>query len=198
MNREETLATQRGHGKRGHRGCSCRMQDPRVIFDALALKEGECFLDLGCGPGDYAIHAAQIVGPSGVVYALDKSESLIADLRRRAGADGISNLVAATADATASLPIERGSVDVCLVATVLHIPDVTRRAEELCAGIRRTLKPDGRLAIIECHKRDMPFGPPQHMRLTPEETETLISRFGFRKTGIADLGYNYMVTFQPV
>lgn len=174
------------------------MQDPEIAFNALALKGGDRFLDIGCGPGDYTIHAAKIVGPSGTVHAVDRSESLIADLERRAAAEGTSNIVATAADATMPLPIEGGCVDVCLVATVLHIPDVTRRANDLCAEIRRVLKPDGRLAIIECHKREMPFGPPQHMRLSPEDTEDLIGRFGFRKTGIVDLGYNYLITFRPV
>lgn len=198
MNLKESPVNRCDHGKQGNRGCSYRMQDPQIVFDALALKGGNCFLDIGCGPGDYTIHAARIVGPSGMVHGVDRSESLVADLRWRAAAEGISNIVATATDATMSLPIEEGCVDVCLVATMLHIPDVARKANELCAEIRRVLKPDGRLAVIECHKQAMPFGPPQHIRLSPEETKGLIGRSGFRKIGIVDLGYNYLITFRPV
>ncbi|MGB8274799.1 MAG: methyltransferase domain-containing protein, partial [Alphaproteobacteria bacterium] len=134
------------------------------MFGELKLKAGDVFIDLGCGPGDYALHASKLVGPSGVVYALDKSEPLIAHVKQRASAEGITNITAIVADATELLPIREGCVDVCLAATVLHIPDVAKRAKALCTEIRRILKTDGRLAIIECHKKDMSFGPPKHMR----------------------------------
>ncbi|MBN1546188.1 MAG: methyltransferase domain-containing protein, partial [Syntrophaceae bacterium] len=167
-------------GKQGHGGGSnsFHMHDPRVVFEALALKEGDCFLDLGCGPGDYSIEASRFVGNTGVVYALDRSELLINNLKRRVAEEGVVNLVARVADATRLLPIEDRCVDICLVSTVLHIPDVTRNTKALCNEICRVLKPDGRLAVIECHKEDMSFGPPQHMRLSPEDSEGLITRYG--------------------
>lgn len=57
------------------------MHDPEVVFDSLTLKEGDCFLDLGCGPGDYSIKASKLAGDSGVVYALDKTPSMIEALK---------------------------------------------------------------------------------------------------------------------
>ena len=51
------------------------MHDSKTVFGALGLKPGETFLDLGCGPGDYAMAAAKIVGPSGTVIAFDKWRS---------------------------------------------------------------------------------------------------------------------------
>lgn len=197
MNFEHTCNHRCGRGGRGHGRApsSFWMHDPKVVFNELKLKEGDCFLDMGCGPGDYAIQASKIVGWSGVVYALDKSELLVAGLKRRASEEGITNIVAMVADATKPLPIKEGCADVCLVATVFHIPDITKRANVLCDEIRRVLKPDGRLAVIECHKKDLSFGPPQHMRLLPEELEDLISPYGFRKESLVDLGYNYMIQF---
>jgi ubiquinone/menaquinone biosynthesis C-methylase UbiE len=171
------------------------MHDPEVVFNVLKLKEGDCFLDMGCGPGEYAIRASKIVGLSGVIYALDRSEMLIADLKRRVSEKGITNIIAMVADITGPLPVKEGCVDVCLVATVFHIPDITQSANVLGDGIRRVLKPDGRLAIIECHKENLSFGPPQHMRLSPEEVEALLSPCNFRKERVIDLGYNYMIQF---
>jgi len=31
------------------------MHDPHLIFEELDLKEGDSFLDLGCGTGDYTL-----------------------------------------------------------------------------------------------------------------------------------------------
>jgi ubiquinone/menaquinone biosynthesis C-methylase UbiE len=171
------------------------MHDPDIVFGELGLKTGDVFLDLGCGPGEYALRASEIVGEKGVVYALDRVESHIADLEKRAADAGVTNITAIAADITGPLPIDDSCVDVCLLATVLHIPDVTRRAEEVCAEIRRVLKPDGRLAVIECHKQARPFGPPEHMRLFPAEVKGLMARYGLEALGEVDLGYNYLIRF---
>ena len=44
--------------------------DVNLVFEKLDLKEGQIFLDLGCGAGDYSIKASSYVGDSGIVYAL--------------------------------------------------------------------------------------------------------------------------------
>jgi hypothetical protein len=33
------------------------------------------------------------------------------------------------------------------------------------------------------------------MRLSPEELEEMITPYGFKKTGVTDLGYNYLIQF---
>ncbi len=170
------------------------MQDPGMVFSELGLKAGDVFLDIGCGVGDYAIHAARLVGNVGHVYALDKVPFLIRELQARAVAEDVTNLTAGVADAAHSLPIHDDSVDVCLVSTVLHIPDVTANSDRLFSEIRRVLKTDGHVAIIECSKKDLSFGPPEKMRLTPDEVETMATRCGFHKLREVDLGFNYMIT----
>jgi ubiquinone/menaquinone biosynthesis C-methylase UbiE len=171
------------------------MHDPEVVFKELKLKEGDFFLDLGCGPGDYAMEASRIVGNSGFVYALDKWQYLIHRLREKAASYGLNNIQAVVSDITAPLPVMDNCVDVCFMATVLHIPAVTKRMGAVFTQVRRVLKPDGRFAIIECKKEDMPFGPPKHMRLSPTDIENSIKKYGFKKLSLVDLGYNYMIQF---
>jgi ubiquinone/menaquinone biosynthesis C-methylase UbiE len=165
------------------------------VFGELKLKEGDVFLDLGCGPGDYAIYASRFVGESGTVYALDRLESNVSELMQTAMEEGLGNITAAASDITGPFPIDDACVDVSLLATVLHIPDVTRSAEGLCSEIRRVLKPDGRMVVIDCHKKDLRFGPPEHMRLSAEEATELMEKCGFKFLRQADLGYNYLIQF---
>lgn len=174
------------------------MQDPASVFGELNLKAGDLFLDLGCGLGKYTLFASGIVEREGRVYALDKSESLIANLKQIAATEGMANITATVADAIKPLPIRENCIDVCLVATVLHIPDIARNVKSLCAEIRRVLKPDGRLAIIECHKEDLTFGPPEYMRLSPEEVKDLMAQYDFKLLTKVDLGYNYLIQFVPI
>lgn len=164
-------------------------------YPSLTLKEGDTFLDIGCGVGEYSLHASELVGVSGRVYALDKSESILAEFTQQVLDSKISNIITLVADATKPLPIQDGSVDLCLVATVLHVPEVARQIQALGKEIHRVLKPGGRLAVIECSLKDLSFGPPPHMRLSPVTLGSMITPLNFDKLDEIDLGFNYLMQF---
>ena len=56
-----------------------------IFMDALNLRTGERVLELGCGGGSYAVEAAQFVGPTGHIAAIDISADQIAAARDRCG-----------------------------------------------------------------------------------------------------------------
>jgi ubiquinone/menaquinone biosynthesis C-methylase UbiE len=172
------------------------MHDPHLVFSELNLREGDSFLDMGCGLGDYAVHASKIVLDSGRVYALDVSRTAIDNLIEKIGSQGLNNIAVVFSDITGPLPIEDNCIDVCFMSTVLHTIDLAENGKALFNEIYRVLKTDGRLSIINCKKEDQPFGPPFHMRLSPKETEDSIKQHGFEMIRLIDLGYNYMITFQ--
>jgi len=71
--------------------------DPGTLWAALNLLRGVTFLDLGCGQGNYSLAAADLIGPAGVVYAVDLWEEGIAALQERAAREGRGNLKALVA-----------------------------------------------------------------------------------------------------
>ncbi|KKG14669.1 ubiquinone biosynthesis methyltransferase UbiE [Methanosarcina sp. 2.H.T.1A.6] len=186
----------RRENKQRHGRSSFWMHDPNLIFSELKLKAGDYFLDMGCGPGDYAIWASKIVGNSGIVYALDRWQDLIDDLTKKADLEELTNIVGMVTDITKPLSIDEGYINVYFISTVLHSLDLVKDSNIIFSEIYRVLKPDGRLAIIECKKEELSFGPPLHMRLSPEELEDLITKYGFEKIKLTDLGYNYMIQFK--
>lgn len=198
MNKHNRCNCEHGHGemKKQRRGISSfAMHDSDLVFRELKLKSGDCFLDAGCGAGDYTIRASKIVGDSGVVYAMDKQKETIVSLIEEINSQGLKNIKAAVSDIACPLPIEDKSIDVCLIATVLHISDVAKNMRTLFNEVHRVLKPEGRVAVIEIKKEETPFGPPIHMRLSEEDVANLIIPYGFEKTNAVDLGCNYMIQF---
>ena len=172
------------------------MQDPELVFGELNLKERDYFLDLGCGPGDYSIRALQLIGDSGIVYALDRDHDAIVDLRDKVVSVGSKNIKAEVCDISGPLPIKDRSIDICFISTVLHSLNLADVEKTLFGEIRRVLKPDGRVAIIECKKEVQPFGPPMSMRISPDELERIITPHGFERISLSDLGYNYLIQFK--
>ena len=172
------------------------MQDPEIIFRDLQLKHGDCFVDLGCGPGDYSLHASRLIGDAGRVYALDRFQSTVEALTVEAASQGCGNVTVLVADLARPLPLEDGRADVCFMATVLHALNVVAVGPVLFPEIIRVLKPGGSLAVVECKKEDRPWGPPKHVRLSPKQVEAMVGPYGFERVGLVDLGKNYLVRFR--
>ncbi len=172
------------------------MQEPEQVFRILDIGPGRHILDMGCGAGDYALQAARLAGRSGRVTAVDHWPPIVDALKAAARAAGLSGIRCLTADITQPpLPVEGHSMDLCMAFTVLHIFGSEHHRKGLFKEAARVLKPGGRLAVMECKKEDMSFGPPVHMRLSPDEVRALALECGFRETGCTDLGYNYLSIF---
>ena len=64
----------------------------RMIFAEAGIRPGMRVLDLGCGAGDSAFVAADLVGPGGSVVGLDHSPEALARARLRAGQRGLAQV----------------------------------------------------------------------------------------------------------
>ncbi|BBO91159.1 class I SAM-dependent methyltransferase [Desulfosarcina ovata] len=170
--------------------------DVDTFFNSLNLNEEMTFLDLACGVGNYAVAVAERI--RGTVHALDLWPEGIDTLKQRAEKKGLGNINAAVCNVSQSLPLEKNIVDACLMATVLHdlIRDGTHT--DALAEIVRVLKPDGRLAVVEFKKQPGPPGPPEHIRLSPEELDAVLAPLGFGCRETVDLGAAvYMSLYRP-
>jgi len=183
-------------GFRTESRCSFGGQDPERVFDSLNLRSGDCFLDAGCGLGEYSLPAAERVGPTGAVIALDRDPHMIRQLRRDANTSSVNNIMNLIATLGAQLPLRNQSADVCLISSVLHMPGLDDRWEVLFTELHRVLRHGARLGIIEAHKSDVSPELPLHLRLTPETIITGIQPYGFKWSGLIDLSSSYLVWFE--
>ncbi|MDQ2080745.1 methyltransferase domain-containing protein [Xanthobacteraceae bacterium Astr-EGSB] len=178
---------------------SYHMQNPALVFDRLGLRRGSVLLDLGCGPGDYALQAAEIVGTTGRVHAMDLSESLLRWVAEEAVQRDLTNVSAQVGDMRARLPFDDETVDVCLIAQVLHaLPDRAVCLPSVFGEVFRVLRARGTLAIIECKKEDACFGPPLSARLGPEDLIPVAETRGFAAASNHDLGVSYLLLLSAV
>jgi ubiquinone/menaquinone biosynthesis C-methylase UbiE len=170
--------------------------DADRFWRLMALQNTTVLLDLGCGVGNYALPAARIIGPRGVVYALDAWADGIAALRESAADRRLTMLRPVVADISEPLPLTPASVDVVLLATVVHDLIQDGRFENTMGEVGRVLAANGRLAVVEFKKIDGPPGPPRHIRLSPEALATAVRPFGFRLKTMDDIGdCHYLAQF---
>ncbi len=164
------------------------------VLQTLCLTPSTVFLDLGCGRGNYTIAVAEHIGPQGKVYGIDAWQEGLEQLEERAAARGPNNIRTIHANLNEHIPLEDGIVDVCFMATVLH--DLLREGsgEVAMTEIARVLRPGGRLCIIEFKKVEDSPGPPLSVRLSPEETEKIITPFGFVKDQVTEVSpFHYLL-----
>lgn len=170
--------------------------EPEKLLEELQLKPGITFLDLGSGAGNYTLAVAEVIGAHGVVVALDLWPPGIEALEERAAAAGRKNIQARLADVSKHVPLGDQSVDVCLMATVLHDLAEFAMAAGALQEAYRVLKPEAVLAIVEFDKVESHPGPPLRIRLAPEEVEKLVAPYGFEKTRVSRVGANnYLILF---
>lgn len=135
---------------------------PREALLRFGLAPGMTFVDVGAGTGFFARAAEAIVGPEGTVVAVDSSAQMLEILRLRTGRHRIRVLQSSDYD----IPLEDASADLVMVAFVLHETEDRKR---FLKELRRLLKPQGRILILEWKKQDEEHGPPRDERLSPED-----------------------------
>lgn len=127
-------------------GLQHRVWRPRATdaWRRAGFTTGSKLLDIGSGPGYATVDLAQIVGPSGHVWAIERSRRFLDVLDARAQAWGLSQIEALEADLDATdLP---GPADGAWVRWVFAFVKNPRR---LLERITRSLRPGGVLVVHE-------------------------------------------------
>jgi ubiquinone/menaquinone biosynthesis C-methylase UbiE len=118
------------------------------ILKEAGIRPGFRVLDYGCGPGSYTTAAAELVGGSGKVYALDIHPLAIRMVRDIASKNKLTNVETILSDCKTGLP--DNSVDVVLLYDTFHdLSDPNGVLQEL----HRVLKPDGLLSFSDHHMK---------------------------------------------
>jgi ubiquinone/menaquinone biosynthesis C-methylase UbiE len=167
-----------------------KWQNPLSIFKQLGLKAGCTFIDIGCGEGFFSLPAAEIVGSSGRVFALDINNVAIATLKREAQKRKLANLTLVTGKAEETI-LCKSCADFVFFGIVLHDFDDPNR---VLANARAMMKLHSCLVDIDWKKKPMNFGPPLEKKFSETQATRLIESEGFKVVMTKSLEpYNYII-----
>jgi ubiquinone/menaquinone biosynthesis C-methylase UbiE len=148
-------------------------EKPQLLFDALSIRRGMTVADVGAGTGFMTMQLARQVGRRGLVVASDLQSEMLDTLLDRPNLP--DNIVAVL-----SSPVDPGlapnTFDLILMVDVYH---EAPRPDLLLKGLRRALKPNGRLALVEYRKEDpqVPIDPRHKMSARQVIRELHANRF---------------------
>ena len=119
---------------------------PQNTLREIGIKPGFRILDYGCGPGSYSIAAAEMVGESGKVYALDIHPMAVEPVRKTIAKRRLTNVETILSDCATGLP--DASLDAVLLYDTFH---GLNNADEVLKELHRVLKPNGVLSFKDHH-----------------------------------------------
>jgi len=115
------------------------------IFAAMGVSPGDTVADVGAGEGFLSVRLSHAVGEQGRVYAEDISSRALRDLREQLEGLDLKNVEPVLGEAD-DPKLPPGKLDAVVIVNAYH--EMTEHASML-AGILRSLKPGGRLVIVD-------------------------------------------------
>jgi SAM-dependent methyltransferase len=154
--------------------------DARDVISRLNLKGNEVFMDAGCGDGHAAMIAYDMMDAEATIYAVDDYHPSIDDLKKDLEEDGITNVIPIQSDITKKIDLDDDTVDVCLLINVFHHFVATKSTDEAISELKRIIKPDGRIAVMDYKKMDTGYGPPVKFKRSPDEIREMFKKHGLK------------------
>ena len=125
-------------------------EHPDQALDALKISKGATVADVGAGVGYFTWRLAERVGPSGVVYGEDIQQAMLDQLGHNMQARHLSNVRTILGDID-DPKLPKASIDLIILVDVYH---EFSEPEKMLEHMRESLKPNGRLVLLEYRGED--------------------------------------------
>ncbi len=172
-----------------------REEQPEKALDLIGIQPGMTVADVGAGTGYMTLRIAKRVGPDGKVYANEIQPEMLERLSENAQRAGLNNIETVLgSEGDAKLPA--GKMDLIVLIDVYH---EFSRPQEMLQSLRRSLKPDGRLVLLEYKKEDpaIPIRPDHKM--TTADVKIEVEAEGYKLDKVIDtLPRQHIIFFRKV
>jgi ubiquinone/menaquinone biosynthesis C-methylase UbiE len=125
-------------------------EKPDLAIHLMGVEEGMTVADIGAGAGYFSVRLAKKVGPEGKVYANDIEPRMLELLKAYAAKNEVDN-IQPVLGAIDDPQLPAGALDLALMVDVYH---EFSEPQAMLAGIKRALKPGGRIVLLEYRKED--------------------------------------------
>ncbi|MGE3579738.1 MAG: class I SAM-dependent methyltransferase [Vicinamibacterales bacterium] len=123
---------------------------PKKAIGLLGLKAGDVVADVGAGSGYFTLKMAELVGPSGRVYASDIQQEMLDIIAVKLRGTALTNVTLVLGDDD-DPKLPPGTIDMALMVDVYH---ELHQPQAVLKRIRAALKQDGRLVLLEYRAED--------------------------------------------
>ena len=167
-------------------------QKPEEVIKNLDLKPGDVIGDIGAGTGYFTRRFALAVGPQGKALGLEIEAAMVEHMRQEARRLNLTNY-----EPRLVKPDGPGlgpqSVDVIFLSNTYH--HISNRVEYF-RKLSKSLKPNGRIVIVDFYRKPQPVGPPLEQKVSEETIIEELRQAGYRLTRSLDfLPYQYFLEF---
>ncbi len=170
-----------------------REEAPDLALQLIGIHAGMVVADVGAGTGYMSTRIAELVRPTGRVYANDLQPQMLRIIQDKARAAGLSNVeIVQGTESDTRLPDV--TIDLALLVDVYH---EMWHPQEMLRSIRRSLKPVGELVLVEYRKEDptIPIADTHRMSVKDLRTEVQAEGFTFERL-IPGLPRQHVVIFR--
>lgn len=159
---------------------NARFSSPHENVLQIGLHEGMKVGDFGAGTGHYARAAAAVVGRSGKVYAVDVQEDILKHLKLNTHDhhQGIIDHIWGDIEKPGGSHLREQSLDAIILANTFF--QIENRFG-LLAEIKRTLKPGGKLLVVDWAGSYGGMGPSPSKVVSEHDAEAFFITGGFHK-----------------
>ena len=155
---------------------------PDTLIGSLEIPVGAAVADVGSGTGYFTWRLAQKVGPKGRVFAVDVQQTMLDQTAAVLKKHQLSNVQLVLGKETDPL-LPAGAFDLVFIANSYH---EFSQPEAMMAAVSRSLKPGGRLVVIE-YSDDADFGSIDDTeKMTIQQIRSEIEPLGFELDRILD------------
>jgi ubiquinone/menaquinone biosynthesis C-methylase UbiE len=153
------------------------------IVQSLKIKPGQAIADIGSGPGYYTFKFARLVGDQGRVFAIDTLQDHLDYVSQLSKQYDIQNVQPVNNNPGSTIRLDANQVDLAFMCSLYHnIYGMAKDKEinSLVASIRKALKPEGTLIIVDnalVNKSELPYHGPY---IAQELIIGQLKHYGFR------------------
>jgi arsenite methyltransferase len=155
-----------------------------VVLRNLKIRKGDVIADIGSGGGFFTFKFMGAVGEKGKVFAVDTNELFLQYINQKVAEQNQWNVVTVLTDGRGFFLPEAGCDLIFFRNVFHHLPE----PEEYFRRLKKSLKPEGRIAIIDYRNKKgftllHLFG---HQLVSEEEICKIMTRADFKRVETFD------------